>query len=68
LSTPDPDNTPDAVCDAAPDVEAPSLEAVGPTDVAYFILGTLLEAFILESRLPFSLPCLETSARNSKSN
>jgi len=36
LSTPDPDKTPDAVCDAAPEVDAPSLDK--PAEGAYFIL------------------------------
>lgn len=65
FNTPDPDNTPDAVWEATPEVDAPSLEAVDPKDGGKnFLLVVLFKNFVFESGLPFSRPCLDTSVKN----
>lgn len=60
FNTPEPDNTPDAVCDASPEVEAiPSVEAAPPT----FLVAALCGLLGNDSRLVFSLPRPETSVQ-----
>lgn len=60
FNTPEPDNTPDAVCDANPEVEAiPSVEAAPPT----FLVAALCGLLGNDSRLVFSLPRPETSVQ-----
>lgn len=60
FNTPDPDKTPDVVCDANPEVEVPSFELTDPSVDKTFLL-VLFESFVLGSVLPISRPCLETS-------
>lgn len=58
FNTPEPESTPEAVCEAIPDVDAaPSLEIRGPT----FFAAVLRETLDAGSRFALSFPRWETS-------
>lgn len=68
FKTPDPERTPDAVCDVIPDLNtAPSLETVPDGEISLFG-NNLAGLFRLESRFPISFPFLEKSAVNKRVN
>lgn len=60
--TPEPDSTPEAVCEASPDVEAvfPSLDDGGPA----FLFAILSGLLAIDSKFAFSLPRPVTSEKS----